>query len=49
LKEAPGGDKYLGDPVKDKEYAAKLERGKIVFAENCARCHSSKLPTADQP
>jgi hypothetical protein len=21
-----------------------LERGKVVFAENCARCHSSKLP-----
>ena len=24
--------------------AAKLDRGKIVFAENCARCHSSKQP-----
>jgi hypothetical protein len=23
---------------------AKLDRGKIVFAENCARCHSSKQP-----
>ena len=23
---------------------AKLERGKIMFAENCARCHSSKQP-----
>jgi hypothetical protein len=38
LKDAPGGDKYL---TKDK---AVLNRGKIVFAENCARCHSSKLP-----
>ncbi len=38
LKDAPGGDKYL---TKDK---ALLNRGKIVFAENCARCHSSKLP-----
>ena len=41
LKDAPGGDKYL---TKDK---ALLTRGKIVFAENCARCHSSKLPDSD--
>ncbi len=38
LKDAPGGDAYL---TKDK---AKLERGKVVFAERCARCHSSKIP-----
>jgi hypothetical protein len=38
LKDAPGGDKYL------KTSKATLKRGKIVFAENCARCHSSKLP-----
>jgi hypothetical protein len=38
LAEAPGGDAYL---TKD---MAQLERGKKVFAENCARCHSSKLP-----
>ena len=38
LKDAPGGDAYLS---KD---AAQLDRGKVVFAENCARCHSSKLP-----
>jgi hypothetical protein len=38
LKDAPGGDAYL---TKDK---AKLARGKIVFAERCARCHSSKVP-----
>jgi hypothetical protein len=38
LKDAPGGEAYL---TKD---AAKLNRGKIVFAERCARCHSSKLP-----
>jgi hypothetical protein len=43
LKDAPGGDAYL---TKD---AAQLERGKTVFAENCARCHSSKLPKPDQP
>jgi len=38
LKDAPGGENYLS---KDKN---KLNRGKIVFAENCARCHSSKQP-----
>ncbi|HEY4263923.1 MAG TPA: hypothetical protein VGM72_01280 [Micropepsaceae bacterium] len=38
LKEAPGGDKYLADS------AAVLDRGKTVFAETCARCHSSKAP-----
>ncbi len=38
LKDAPGGEAYL---TKDN---AKLERGKVVFAERCARCHSSKIP-----
>ncbi len=38
LKDAPGGDQYL---TKDQ---AVLTRGKVVFAERCARCHSSKLP-----
>jgi len=38
LKNAPGGDRYLS---KDERT---LNRGKVVFAENCARCHSSKLP-----
>ncbi len=38
LKDAPGGAKYL---TQDK---AVLTRGKVVFAEYCARCHSSKLP-----
>jgi hypothetical protein len=38
LRDAPGGAKYLTAS------AATLTRGKIVFAENCARCHSSKLP-----
>ena len=38
LKDAPGGTAYL------KADAATLNRGKIVFAERCARCHSSKLP-----
>jgi hypothetical protein len=38
LKDAPGGEAFL---IKDK---AKQQRGKVVFAERCARCHSSKLP-----
>jgi len=36
LADAPGGRQYLTAD------AHKLERGKIVFAETCARCHSSK-------
>lgn len=39
LKDAPGGAAYL---TKDQ---AKLTRGKIVFAETCARCHSSIAPS----
>ena len=38
LKDAPGGSAYLADG------AATVERGKGVFADRCARCHSSKLP-----
>ena len=38
LKDAPGGTKYLTAD------AATLDRGKTVFAETCARCHSSKAP-----
>lgn len=38
LADAPGGKDYL------KADAKTLSRGKIVFAENCARCHSSKQP-----
>jgi hypothetical protein len=39
LKDAlPDGASYLSTDQ------AKLDRGKIVFAENCARCHSSKQP-----
>jgi len=38
LADAPGGAAYLS---RDQ---ALLTRGKIVFAERCARCHSSKLP-----
>ena len=38
LKDAPGGNAYLGADN------ATLERGKQVFADTCARCHSSKSP-----
>ena len=40
LKNAAGGEKYL---TADK---ATIERGKIAFANYCARCHSSKVPAA---
>ena len=39
LADAPGGDAYL---THDEQV---LTRGKEVFAERCARCHSSKIPT----
>jgi hypothetical protein len=42
LKDAPGGDKYLGTD------AGTLDRGKLVFADTCARCHSSKAPPPPQ-
>jgi len=38
LAKAPGGPAYLTTN------AAQLTRGKEVFGERCARCHSSKLP-----
>lgn len=38
LKNAPGGPSYItSDP-------SVLDLGKTVFGEQCARCHSSKLP-----
>lgn len=40
LAKAPGGDAYL---TKDAEV---LRRGQLVFAANCAECHSSKQPPA---
>ncbi|HEX3718398.1 MAG TPA: hypothetical protein VH595_10565 [Verrucomicrobiae bacterium] len=40
LEDAPGGADYI---TKDQ---AVMTRGKIVFAENCATCHSSKQPPA---
>jgi hypothetical protein len=36
LEATPGGASHID--------ASKLDRGKTVFAENCARCHSSKQP-----
>ena len=38
LKDAPGGEKFLT------ANAPELLKGKEVFAERCASCHSSKLP-----
>ncbi len=38
LADAPGGARYLETD------AAVLDRGKTVFADTCARCHSSKGP-----
>ena len=38
LKDAPGGAQSLSTN------SAMLTQGKMVFAERCARCHSSKLP-----
>jgi hypothetical protein len=50
LKDAPDGAKYFnnGKPD-DPAYVQRVNNGKVVFAENCARCHSSKLPVADSP
>ncbi len=38
LKDAPGGKAYINADE------ATLQRGKTVFAERCARCHSSEIP-----
>ncbi|HKN83805.1 MAG TPA: hypothetical protein VJW17_10225 [Pyrinomonadaceae bacterium] len=50
LMDAPDGAKYFnnGNP-NDPAYVARINNGKVVFAETCARCHSSKLPTPDTP
>ena len=42
LEDAPGGKDFI---TKDE---AVMTRGKIVFAENCASCHSSKQPPAGE-
>lgn len=41
LKDAPGGTRFL---TSDQNV---LNRGKVVFAENCAGCHSSRQPAFD--
>jgi hypothetical protein len=41
LREAPGGASYLTAD------AETLRRGKLAFARDCARCHSSKQPPAE--
>jgi len=43
LKDAPGGAQY------QTEDASTVERGKVVFADTCARCHSSKAPPPPAP
>ena len=40
LEDAPGGKNQIS---RDE---AVMTRGKLVFAENCAQCHSSKRPPA---
>ena len=40
LKDAPGGSRYISTDQ------AELRRGKVAFAQYCARCHSSKIPDA---
>lgn len=42
LADAPGGKEFM---TKDE---AVLTRGKVVFAEQCATCHSSKQPPAGE-
>ncbi|NBC47543.1 MAG: hypothetical protein GVY22_06050 [Gammaproteobacteria bacterium] len=44
LADAPNGADHLQGMRSDDDYQSLLERGKVAFAENCARCHSSKLP-----
>ena len=41
LAEAPGGAAYIT------QEKAVMQRGKAVFAENCAKCHSSKQPPSN--
>jgi hypothetical protein len=43
LAKAPGGQDYLKAASSDT-----LARGKVVFADTCARCHSSKAPTVPE-
>jgi len=45
LKEAPGGAAFLQGNQDPDDYRQVLDRGKRAFADNCARCHSSKLPS----
>jgi len=51
LKDAPGGKEIMGKggrKVSKKHdflnHEKMLKKGKLVFAENCARCHSGKQP-----
>jgi len=44
LADVDDGEQFLRGDQDEEEYQATVDRGKVVFAENCARCHSSKLP-----
>lgn len=41
LKDAAGGEAHLPSQ-------SAVDRGKVVFADNCAACHSSKIPKAPE-
>lgn len=42
LKDAPNGNEFFSRDAKH------LTRGKLVFADNCAPCHSSKQPAGER-
>jgi hypothetical protein len=44
LAQTPGGAAYLAGGGDAAAHGQVLDRGKVLFAETCARCHSSKLP-----
>jgi hypothetical protein len=44
LRDAQGGARYLLDPQKNAGDAERLKRGKRVFADHCAECHSNRQP-----
>jgi len=44
LAEAPDSEPFLRGEREEEEYQTTLDRGEVLFAETCARCHSSKLP-----
>jgi hypothetical protein len=47
LAKAPGGKELMLYGRAPADYQTSVDRGKTLFAENCARCHSSKQPDGD--